>query len=164
MPKTCFRDEQRLRNPGLITLLLLFSVLTVYRLIVLTITGFNPTETLALGLIAALVGLGWYFVYRTRLRIKVSARYLKVKTKGILLRKLKLPTRDMVDCTFVDVPPAARWAGELTHPASDFTSIDFGGRRGLCVRMRDGRSYFIGSDALYAQRDQLPLPGPVLAS
>ncbi|CAH1001467.1 hypothetical protein LEM8419_02370 [Neolewinella maritima] len=164
MASTCFREEQRFRNPGLLALLGLFSVLAVYRLTVLLVVGATVAQLAVLALIGAVIGVAWYFVLRSRLRIKVSARHLKVKTKGILLHKLKLPTKDMVDCTYVDVAPGARWSGTLTHPASDFTSIDFGGRRGICVRMRNGKSYFIGSDELYARRDELPLPTPDPAS
>ena len=117
-----------------------------------------------LGIIALFIGAAWYFMFRSRLRIKVTARYLKVRTGGIFRRRLKLPLAEVENCTFVEVPPAARWSGALTHPASNFTTIDFGGRRGLCIRMRDGQSYFIGSDALYARRHEVPLPTPGLAS
>ena len=164
MPKSSVRIEQPFRNPGFIALLILLSGLLIYRFVLLFLSGATVFDVVILSLITALVAAGWYLVPRSSLRIKVSTRYLKVKTKGLLRRKLKLPLADVVECTFVRVDPAARWSGALAHPASDFTTIDFGGRHGLCVRMRDGQSYFIGSDALYARRHEVPLPTPGLAS
>ena len=159
MAATTFRDEQQLRNPGLLALLLLFSLLMLYRLAVsLQQPAVAGRDMLALAAIASLLAVGWYLVYRSRLRIKVSPRCVKVKFRGMLGRKLKLPVRDMVACHYVDIPPAARWSGDLAYPVADLTCIDFGGRRGLCVSMRDGQSYFIGSDALYNMRHELPLP------
>ncbi len=164
MPKPKLRIEQPFRNPGFIALLVLLSGLLIYRFALLFLSGGTVTDLIVLGSITLFLGAAWYFMFRSRLRIKVTARYLKVRTGGMFRRRLKLPLAEVEDCSFVEVGPAARWSGALAHPAADFTNIDFGGRRGLCIRMRDGQSYFIGSDALYARRHEVPLPTPDLAS
>ncbi|NJB86009.1 hypothetical protein GGR26_001777 [Lewinella marina] len=164
MAKTYFKEEQRFRNPGIIALLLLMSSLVLYRVVVTIFNGVTVYDTTVTGLIALFVALGWYGVYSSRLRIKVSKKHLKVRTRGLVGSRLKLPTKEMADCSFVDVTPSARWSGALVDPSSRFQCIDFGGRRGLCIRMRDGRSYFIGSDGLFEQRHDIPLPTHASAS
>ncbi|WP_116125381.1 hypothetical protein [Lewinella sp. IMCC34183] len=164
MPVTAYKEEQRFRNPGFIALLSLLSLLVFYRTVVTFSNGVTLYDFLITGLIAGLLALGWYSVYATRLRIKVSKKYLKLKTKGLIGRKVKLRKSEMEDCSFVEVAPSARWSGALADPTSDFRCIDFGGRRGLCVRMRDGRTYFITSDDLFAQRHDIALPTPAQAS
>ncbi len=161
---TYYKEEQRFRNPGLLALLALMSLLVLYRL-GLSLTQGADLRVLAItGAIAAVVAAAWLVVYRSRLRIKVNDKCLKLKLKGLIGGRLKLSTCDMVECTFVDVAPSARWSGVLAHPASDFNCIDFGGRKGLCVVMRDGQSYFIGSDDLFARRADIPLPAPARAN
>ncbi len=161
---TYYKEEQRFRNPGLIALLGLMSFLVIYRLGLSAVEGPDVRVLSITAGIALLIGAAWYALFRSRLRIKVNDKCLKVKLKGLIGGRLKLPTCDMVDCTFVDVAPSARWSGVLAHPSSDFSSIDFGGRKGLYIRMRNGQSYFIGSDGLFARRDELPLPTPAQAS
>ena len=161
---TYYKEEQRFRNPGLLALLALMSFLVLYRLGLSLIEGPDVRVLAITAAIALVIGAAWYAVFRSRLRIKLSDKCLKVKLKGLIGGRLKLPTSDMVDCTFVDVAPSARWSGVLAHPSSDFSSIDFGGRKGLYVRMRNGHSYFIGSDDLFERRDELPLPTPARAS
>ncbi|THH34909.1 hypothetical protein [Neolewinella litorea] len=158
MPKTYFKEEQRFRNPGFIALLLLMSVLVLYRIVITFFNGITTYDAAITGCIALLLALGWYGVYSSRLRIKINKKYLKVRTKGIIGSRVKLSTAEMADCSFVDVTPSARWSGALIDPSSRFRCIDFGGRRGVCIRMRDGRSYFIGSDDLFARRHDIPLP------
>lgn len=157
-----FKTEERLRNPGLIALLALMTLLLANHLF----TRFTGSwyDIGVSSLIALIIIGGWYAVFSTRLRIKVSRKYLKVRAKGPIGHRIKLAKKDMVDCTFIDVKPSARWSGALTHPASDFQCIDFGGRGGLYVSMRDGRSYFIGSDDLFAQRHDIRLPTTAIAS
>ena len=164
MPSTTFRSESRLRNPGLIALLGLMTLLLIYHILVVLIvrpTTFDAGVTL---LIAALIGLGWYAVARSRMKIKISKKYLKLRVKGLVSRRLKLPVKEIADCTFVDVPAASRWSGSLTHPAGDFRNFDFGGRGGVCIQMRDGRSYFISCDELFARRHDTSLQGLAHAS
>ena len=158
MPTTPYKEEQRFRNPGLIALLGLLTVLVVYRAAVAFADGITFFDVAATGLIALLLGAGWYMVYTTRLRIKVSKKYLKLKTKGPIGSRLKLRKSEMEDCSFVEVAPSARWSGALADPTSDFRCIDFGGKGGLCIRMRDGRAFFIGSDDLYERRHEVALP------
>lgn len=164
MPKTYYKEEQRFRNPGFIALLVLMSCLVLYRIVITFFNGITIFDAVVTGTIAALLCLGWYGVYSSRLRIKISKKYLKVRTKGLIGNRVKLPTAEMADCSFVDVNPSARWSGALIDPSSRFHCIDFGGRRGICIRMRDGRSYFIGSDDLFARRNDIPLPTHASAS
>lgn len=162
MARNRFKTEERFRNPGLIALLGLMTLLLVNHLF----TRFTGSwyDIGVSSLIAVLIAGGWYAVFSTRLRIKVSRKYLKVRAKGLIGPRLKLAKKDMVDCTFIDVKGLARWSGALAHPSSDFQSIDFGGRGGLYVSMRDGRSYFIGSDDLFARRHDIRLPTTAVAS
>lgn len=164
MSATAYKEEQRLRNPGLIALLTLLTALVIYRTVVTYANGATGADLLATGLIALVLGLGWYAVYSMRLRIKVGKKNLKIKTKGLLGPHLKLRKSEMADCRFVEVPPSARWSGALADPNSDFRCIDFGGKHSLCVRMRDGRFYCITSDDLFARRHDIALPTPAQAS
>ncbi len=164
MPNNSFKEEQRFRNPGLIALLLLLTTLVLYRTALVLAGGITAFDAVATGIIALCLGAGWYMVYATRLRIKIGKKYLKLKTKGPIGSRLKLRKADMEDCSFVEVTPSARWAGALADPTSDFLSIDFGGRGGLCVRMRDGKCYFIGSDDLFQRRHEVSLPTHAQAS
>ncbi|MBB4079808.1 hypothetical protein GGR28_002435 [Lewinella aquimaris] len=161
---TYYKEEQRLRNPGLIALMILMTGLVGYRVALLGFGGASARQLVITGLIALLVAGCWYAVYRSRLRIKINDKHVKVKMKGVLGRQLKLPTADIVDCTYVDVAPSARWSGALTHPSSTFSCIDFGGRRGICIRMRNGHTYFIGSDDLFERQNDIPLPTHAAAS
>ncbi|MCP9234891.1 hypothetical protein [Lewinella sp. JB7] len=161
---TYYKEEQRFRNPGLLILLFLMTGLVGYRIGMSVFAGADAREWAMTGLIALAIATGWYMVYRSRLRIKINDKHLKVRLKGVLGRKLKLPTSEIVDCKFVDVAPSARWSGALAHPSSSFSCIDFGGRRGVCIRMRNGQTYFIGSDELFARQHDIPLPTHAHAS
>ena len=164
MPKTIYQGEQRFRNPGLLALFALMTLLLLYRIVIEISTGSTRYDVVVTAGIAVIIGLCWYGVYRSRLKIKVNKKHLKVKMKGLVGRRLKLRTDEMTCCDFVDVAPSARWSGLFANPSSDFRSIDFGGRRGLYVEMEDGRSYFIGSDDLFERQPELPFPARAQAS
>ncbi|PPK85281.1 hypothetical protein CLV84_2173 [Neolewinella xylanilytica] len=156
MPKTIYKEEQRFRNPGLLALFALMTLLLCYRIGIELINGATTFDVVVTALIAIAIGFCWYGVYQTRLKIKINRKHLKVKMKGLIGRRLKLRTDKMTCCDFVDVSPSARWSGLFANPSSDFRSIDFGGRRGLFVEMEDGRSYFIGSDDLFERQHEKP--------
>lgn len=164
MPKTIYKGEQRLRNPGLLALFTLMTLLVCYRIGIELTYGASTFDVIVTALITVGIGLCWYGVYRSRLKIKINDKHLKVRMKGVIGRRLKLRTDEMTCCDFVDVAPSARWSGLFANPSSDFHSIDFGGRRGLFVEMEDGRSYFIGSDDLFDRQHEIPFQVPAQAS
>ena len=164
MPKTIYKEEQRFRNPGLLALFVLMTALLVYRIGIEFTGGTTLFDVIVIAAIALAIGICWYGVYQSRLKIKINKKHLKVKMKGLVGRRLKLRTDEMTCCDFVDVSPTARWSGLFANPSSDFQSIDFGGRRGLFVEMEDGRSYFIGSDDLFARQPDIPFQASAPAS
>ncbi len=164
MSKTIYKEEQRFRNPGLLALFGLMTLLLFYRIGVQILSGATILDVVVTGMIALAIAVCWYGVYQSRLKIKINKKHLKVKMKGLIGRRLKLRTDKMTCCDFVDVSPSARWSGLFANPSSDFNSIDFGGRRGLFVEMEDGRSYFIGSDDLFERQHEIPFQSPAQAS
>ncbi|WP_116107035.1 hypothetical protein [Lewinella sp. IMCC34191] len=156
MPKTIYKEEQRFRNPGLIALFALMTLLLFYRIGIELVSGSTTFDVIVTALITLGIAFCWYGVYHSRLKIKINKKHLKVKMKGLVGRRLKLRADKMTCCDFVDVSPSARWSGLFANPSSDFSSIDFGGRRGLFVEMEDGRSYFIGSDDLFERQHEIP--------
>ena len=164
MATVYLKGETRLRNPGFIALLLLMSGLLVYHIVAISIVRPSLLDACVTAIIALGLGMGWYALFSSRLKVKFDSKHLKLRTRGLIGRRLKLRTRDMVSCSVVDVPPSARWSGSLAHPTSDLTCFDFGGSKGLCIRMRDGRSFFVSSDDLFARRRDIPFPTSAAAS
>lgn len=152
MPKSNFRTESRFRNPGLIALLVLMTLLLVYHIAAILVVAPSVFDAVVTSIITVLVAFGWVAVARSRMKIKVSKKYLKLRVKGLISRKLNLPLRDIVDCKFVNLSSSARWSGSLASPNAEFKSFDFGGQGGVCIEMRDGQTYFISCDELFARR------------
>ncbi|MGB3548340.1 MAG: hypothetical protein WBA17_15310 [Saprospiraceae bacterium] len=157
MATTIHREEQRPRSWGIILLLGLFSALSLYRLtnigLARTWSGWDLTLTLAL---TATLGIAWYLFSRSRLRIKLNTKSLKIRARHLLQEKYKLRLDEIEDLEFVDVPFRNRWNGELANPAtSRLRKLDFGDRRGVFIRMNDGREFLIFSDELYEQRGEM---------
>jgi hypothetical protein len=152
MPNSKFHSESRFRNPGLIALLALMTILVVYHIAVILVHKPSVFDAVVTSIITVLIGLGWWAVAQSRMKIKVSKKYLKLRVKGLIGRKLNLPLRDIVDCKFVNLSSSARWSGSLASPSAEFKSFDFGGRGGVVIEMRDGQTYFIGCDELFARR------------
>lgn len=157
MAKKLFSGSERYHGHAVYALLVVFSLMLLYQIIIAFID--RPSDStfhlLLLLLLTFLIGLSWWLLLKFRLHIKLSKKSITLRFYPLFLRKMKFSRKEVESVQFIKISERALWSGGLVHFSSDSTLYGVGNNCGILVKMKNSKQYFIFSKKLYDDREIL---------
>ena len=157
MAKKIFRAEQKYRRPEAYCLLILFSILLIYKIVVSL--GAGPSaNALSIGEmigLTAFFALGWYVMLTYKMGIRVSSKSLKVRYNYLFNGRQKFSRSEVDYLEFVQVPEAALWNGMHVHFDTDTNMYGMGDNAGIRIVLNSGKEIFVFSRRLFNSREHI---------